>query len=142
VIWAMDTTVAVASLVTGHPHFATCHRLLLEAERERIALVITAPALTEAFNALCQLPVRPGIGPAAAAVLIRDGLEKRCRIASVDVDLQRQAIAAVVASGRDPRLASKALHVACAQRARASVLWTLESVLLVPFWDAEHVREP
>lgn len=141
-IWAMDTSVAVAALVTGHPHFAACHRLLAEAESQRIALVVAASALTEAFARLCHLPVRPAISPASAAVLIRDGLERRCRIASIDVDLQRQALAAVVASGRDPTTVGHALHVACAKRARATQLWTLEPTAVLPFWDEEHVREP
>jgi predicted nucleic acid-binding protein len=141
-IWAVDTSVLIAGLVTGHPRFAACDALLRHVERERIGLVTGAHALTEAFTVLCRLPLRPMITPSVAAVLVRDGIERRCRVASIDMELQRTAIAAVVDAGRGPSAVVNALHVACARRARADRLWTLDRRDVLPFWDEAHVFEP
>lgn len=141
-VWAIDTSVAVASVVTAHPRHKACEALLRHADAHHIGLIIGAQALTEAFTVLCRLPVRPSISTSTAAVLVRDGIERRCRVASIDRELQKSAMDIILATGRSFTLLDLAQHVVCAQRVRAERLWTLHVRELAPLWDVDHVWAP
>lgn len=141
-IWAVDSSVLVAALVATHPRHEACARLLAHAQEARYAVVVAAHALSEVFAALCALPLQPPISASAAAVLVRDGVEGRCRISGVHGDTVHDALAAVVAAGAPAEAIHDAVHALCAQRARAECIWTLHVDALTPFWDAEHVKRP
>jgi predicted nucleic acid-binding protein len=141
-LWAADASVMVAALVAAHPQHEACARMLRHAQEARYAVVLAANGLAEVYQALCTLPLQPPISASAAAVLVRDGVEGRCRISGIHGDTLHDAIAAVVAAGRGGAAVHDALHVLSAQRARAECIWTLHVEDLLPYWDAEHVKHP
>lgn len=141
-LWALDTSVLVASLLRRHPAHDRCQNVLRRAEAEDFTLVICAHAVAETFSVLCRMPLAPPLSPSAAETLIEREVVARCRILPVDGELERQAVRACVAIGRGGGLVHDALHVVCARQAGAAALWTLNQRDFVPLWDAAHVRTP
>jgi len=140
-IWSLDTSVLVASLVKPHPRHADALLLLRRAEGEKIELAICAHALAETFSVLTRLPLEPKIRPADAEILVQREVADRCRVVPVDGELERLAIAAVVAAGLQGGAVHDALHAVAARRAKADRLWTLNRKHFIPFWDRLHVPE-
>lgn len=143
-IWGFDTSVLVAALVEPHPRHRDCRALLDRISRSAAADtgVICAHALAETFSVLCRLPLRPVIRPADAELLVGRELAAHLRVVPVEVDLQLEAIRAVVAAQRGGGAVHDALHVACLRRAGVERIWTLNRKDFQPFWDAAHVVEP
>lgn len=140
-IWSLDTSVLVATLLKAHPRHSDARRLQQRAEKEKIEVAVCAHALAETFSVLTRLPIEPLLRPSDAEILVQREVADRCRVVPVDGELESLAIAAVVAAGLHGGAVHDALHVVAARRMNAKFLWTLNRKHFIPFWDELHVPE-
>lgn len=121
---AFDTSVIVAAVLGWHEHHAAALRALQHAfDRDRV--VVPGPALVESYSVMTRLPAPHRISPADALLL----LDETFHADAVTVALTtgelwrflRSLPGTQVAGGR----AYDAHILACADKAEAKVLWTL-----------------
>lgn len=75
-----DTSVLVAAMVEGHAAHGRCRPWLTRAKDNEVEGHVNGHSLIELYAVLTTLPVRPGIGPGTARRMIRENVEKRCRV--------------------------------------------------------------
>jgi toxin FitB len=121
---AFDTSVIVAALLGWHEHHAPALRVLQQAfDRDRV--VVPAPALVEAYSVMTRLPAPHRISPVDALDLLDETFHAAAAVAALTASelwrFVRALPGAQVAGGRT----YDAHILACADKAQARVLWTL-----------------
>ena len=119
-----DTSVLVAAFCAWHEHHEAALAALERQTRQRKRLLLAAPVMLETYAVLTRLPAPHRLAPRSALDLVRANL-RGARLVALDGagywKLIDEAAAAGVAGGRT----YDALIVACAVRARAGALLTL-----------------
>lgn len=121
---ALDTSFILAALLGWHERHASALRVLQNVF-ERFQVVVPGPALIEAYSVMTRLPSPHRLGPSDARALLEENFEQQASVVALtSIELWRFVRAlpqAEIAGGR-----SYDAHIlACADKAHASVLWTL-----------------
>ncbi|MGH7819947.1 MAG: type II toxin-antitoxin system VapC family toxin [Candidatus Binatia bacterium] len=119
-----DTSVLVASLVSGHPHHSRAmplvRRVLLGQDRGCIA----AHALAETYAVLTVLPVTPRIGPEAAQKLVADNLVGRFEVVALTAREYETLLDSLPERGAIGGAVYDAVQLACATKANVGRIYT------------------
>lgn len=121
---ALDTSVLVAALWSGHRRHGAARRWVLPTEDPEMERVICAHALAETWSVLTRLPIQPRVGP-APAVSMMEHLDAAVEVEPVDAGLQLDALRRAASRGLVGGAVHDALHLLAAERAGAEVLVTL-----------------
>jgi predicted nucleic acid-binding protein len=70
----LDTSVAVAALLRGHPSHSVAALWLSRAHARAFDFLFSAHSLAELYAVLTRIPVAPAIAPAVAGQLIRENI--------------------------------------------------------------------
>lgn len=122
---ALDTSVLVASLSVGHPHYSLAELYFEDAREGRRLLLISTHAVAETFSILTTLPVAPRIPPAKALRLIEESVLPAVEVISLDADDYAAAIRRMAGLGLVSGAVYDALHVRAAEKAGADELVTI-----------------
>lgn len=124
---AADTSVLVAGLLGWHESHGPALAALRAAIASEGGLVIAVPALVEAFAVMTRLPAPHRLAPERAGELLLGSLENRCTIVGLSGPeiwkFLRSLVAERVSGGRT----YDAAILACAVKARAKRLLTLDA---------------
>ena len=121
---ALDTSVLVASLDTGHLHFELAASYFDEAREGSRALLISAHALAETFSTITAMPVTPRVAPAKALRLIDESVLAVAEVVALDGDDYRAVLNRLADLGLTSGAVYDALHVRAAEKASADELVT------------------
>lgn len=125
-ITAVDTSVLVAALLAWHE----AHRKAFSALREAFAggrVVLPAPALVETYAVLTRLPAPHRLAPKDAHALLAEGLEHRAEIVGLTSAEWWRWLGSCASQGVGGGLAYDAALLACARKAKADRLLTLDA---------------
>jgi predicted nucleic acid-binding protein len=120
---AFDTSVLVPALTPALPAHADAYPWVRAAQQGRVQGVMSWHAYAETWAVLTRLPIRPAPTPAAARDSLAS-LRKAIRRLPLDERAYVDAVARCVERGLRSGAIFDALHVVCAERARADVIVT------------------
>ena len=143
---ALDTSVAVAALLSWHEHHSIVLPLLQAALKEEGGPVLPLPALIETYSVLTRLPPPSRLAPADALELLARTFRGRCRIVALDGQEGWSLLETLARRGIVGGTTRDAHIVACARKAGAGRLVTLNRrdlsrlelggiELVVPAWS-------
>ena len=121
---ALDTSVLIASLDTGHLHFGLAATYFDDAKAGSRTLLVAAHALAETFATLTAMPVSPRVGPAKALRLIDESVLSVAEVVALDGDDYRAVLGRIADLGLASGAVYDALHVRAAEKAHADELVT------------------
>jgi predicted nucleic acid-binding protein len=120
---AFDTSVVVASVLGWHEHHKPALATLQHAF-DHARVVLPGPALLETYSVLTRLPAAHRLSPVDALELLDETFHEHATVVALGVTelwrFLRACPASQVAGGR----AYDAHILACADKAKAEVLWT------------------
>ena len=123
-VTAVDTSVVIAALLAWHESHEPALDSMIAARRG--GLMLPAPALTEAYSVMTRLPAPHRLAPADARQLLSGSFERRARVVALTEKeawhFLQETARQVVTGGAT----YDALILACARKARASRLLTLD----------------
>lgn len=123
--FALDTSCLVALVCAWHEH----HAPTLAAVEQRLdagkSLALAAPALVETYAVLTRLPAPHRLSPADALVLLAENFERRWQAVALSADEVWALLHAAPASKLYGGRTYDAVIAACARKANAHELLTL-----------------
>ena len=123
-VTAVDTSVVVAALLAWHEFHEPALKSLIDARRGR--LVLSVPALTEAYAVMTRLPAPHRLAPADACKLLSGSFEPRATVVGLTEKETWRFLHGTARQGVAGGTTYDALILACAHKARASRLLTLD----------------
>lgn len=124
----LDTSVLVAAFIEGHPHHAASFKLFSRASRQSAAC--SGHALAEFYATMSALPQRPALEPDQVNSLVLE-IVARLKVVTLDEKDYLRAVRQTSDQGWVSGRIYDALHLACAEKARANILYT---------WNLKHFK--
>ena len=121
---AVDTSVIVAALLAWHESHEPALDSLVGAVEA--GLVVPAPALAEAYSVMTRLPAPHRLAPADAGALLSGSFERRASVVGLTEKESWRFLHEIANRGVAGGSTYDALILACARKARAERLLTLD----------------
>ena len=123
-VTAVDTSVIVAALLGWHESHEQALSSLIDASKG--GLVVPAPALTEAYSVMTRLPAPHRLAPADACELLSGSFERRAKVVGLTEKEAWRFLRESASQGVAGGSTYDALILACAHKARAKRMLTLD----------------
>lgn len=123
---AVDTSVLVAALHSGHEYHGKARPWFDAIDRKEIDGLITTHALAETWATLSRLPLAPRVTPKQAADMVAR-LHRLFRVVSIDAALYHEAIDRCATRGFCSGVVFDALHLLAAEREAADRILTFNA---------------
>ena len=124
---ALDTSCLVALVCGWHEHHAATRSLIERRVGDGAVLAVAAPALVEAYSVLTRLPAPHRLSAADALQLIHANFRDGARTVVLDARDYWSLLTAAPANGIQGGRTYDSVIVACARKARAREILTLNS---------------
>jgi predicted nucleic acid-binding protein len=122
---ALDTSCVVALVCEWHEHHAATTSAVDERLDRGVGLAIAAPVLVEAYSVLTRLPAPYRISPDVALHLLSENFQRKARTVALSADDHWSLLGRAPAAGVHGGRTYDAAIAACARKARARELLTL-----------------
>jgi predicted nucleic acid-binding protein len=119
-----DTSVLVAACIRQHPHYHRARPVLESIATGKVAGVMSAHSVAEAFSALTSLPVMPRILPSEAREIVARNFQRHFRLVAVTSRMYARAMDACVERGLGGGKVYDALLMECARASKADRIYT------------------
>lgn len=120
-----DTSFLVAAMVEAHPSHERAQKRLQKLLSGNDQLLLCAHTLAELYAVLSRLPVSPRITPDMARRLIRENVEKKAKIVTLDAADYTAVLDRMTDAGIAGGVIYDALILRAAEKAHAGLLLTL-----------------
>jgi predicted nucleic acid-binding protein len=119
-----DTSVLVAACVRQHPHYERARPVLESVAGGKVAGLMSAHSVAEAFSALTSMPVMPRILPSEARDIVARNFQRHFELVAVEAEMYARAIEACVGRGLGGGKVHDALLIECARASNADRIYT------------------
>ena len=119
-----DTSVLVAACVRQHPHHERARPVLESVAVGKVAGLMSAHSVAEAFSALTSMPMMPRILPSEARDIVARNFQRYFELIAVAPEMYARAIETCVGRGLGGGKVYDALLIECARVSDADRIYT------------------